>query len=520
MQTTLYNSASVSKNSPCLCGSGKKHKKCCLHRFKALTSTISARTPLSWLKQVVDGHDIGERFPKNNRPVHANSQYPKWSPLYTGKPNAQLLAYMNELFSCKREQRRLEMWLGHRWDTQTIHDHCNESRTLYFTGAGSPRQRYTLLMIDVDCKTMGSPAGARAYLEFLRDNYFPNLYIEVSTNGNGGHGFLLIDKEELGGEALNVIYLHQLQPWLDQLSKPFDVEFVELKGTLPNVEWNQHGEVEDYTCGQLAKVPRGLVSRFDELKQTCCIRATEFRKLPVIRPEHHPAVIAHVIQSSAGSISGKYITDEMLSGLEEEGCYHTMAKELFQQKGVDRLTTSDRNIVNVDDLAVMLMILGHCTRDLDENGGLPTARVEGMWNSLMEADDVSRPFNARRYHAMRDFLSDLGLLEWVDETYRVGYFKDGTWCKGVCMKWSLTEEFMQQIACLREASAVDLHNEREEGHPLLIQILNKIHLWVADLEFCDPDDEIRPLEIIQIDVSRYDPDKVTAMVGYFELQAA
>ena len=40
-------------------------------------------------------------------------------------------------------------------------------------------------MIDVDCHACGTLEGATQFAEYLKRNYFPNLYIETSTHGNG-----------------------------------------------------------------------------------------------------------------------------------------------------------------------------------------------------------------------------------------------------------------------------------------------------------------------------------------------
>jgi hypothetical protein len=506
---------------------------------------LDSKTPLQFIKETTDSCDIGEDFGKH--PSHANSQYADWYVWKTGKTNERIIDFLNECNVAKQEERPTSWQLPIRWSKAMLKEHCAKFRTMYFTGGGKRLQRYTLCMIDVDCKRTGTPEGALQFLEWIRDNMFPNLYIETSTNGRGGHGFFLVDKCDLGAEAINRILLRRLAPFLDQLSKSFDVEMVEIKGTIPIVEWGEDGRVSRYTAGTLAKVPRDLFSRFDELRRTTVVPITELRKLPYVRDVDEAIIeyIAHLsngelIQSPSdlrnrsdeptdcgrrltpsGSISGKHFTNDMLRSLEEGGKYHRVATELYNQKGIDRLATTDRNICTVYDLAVMLMLCEFCTNDLHENGGLPTKRIVRLWDSLFEAGDVVRPFNARRYSAMRNFLSDLGLIQWEDQTYTVGWRtgKD----RGVCMKWRLSREIMAQLKLadmkIRDVDCSSMGNEHELD-PLLIQVSQTIHDWVKNLDFCDPEQQIRPDELLEFDPKWFDPDRITRLTGCWETQAA
>jgi len=53
------------------------------------------------------------------------------------------------------------------------------------------------LNIDIDCHKTGTLEGAIAFANHLKDTLFPNLYFEVSTNGNGVHGYIIIEKADL-----------------------------------------------------------------------------------------------------------------------------------------------------------------------------------------------------------------------------------------------------------------------------------------------------------------------------------
>ena len=103
----------------------------------------------------------------------------------------------------------------------------------------------TILMLDIDCHASGTLEGATQFAEFLKQNYFPNLYYEVSTHGNGIQGFVVVDKRfwkdaEYKGTLIDV------EKWLRRVlrSTTFDVEDVELKGMPMVVAWGaRRGEV-------------------------------------------------------------------------------------------------------------------------------------------------------------------------------------------------------------------------------------------------------------------------------------
>jgi hypothetical protein len=57
---------------------------------------------------------------------------------------------------------------------------------------------------------------------------------------------------------------------------------------------------------------------------------------------------------------------------------------------------------------------------MNADGSMPMARVKAIWDAAYRAGDTSRAFSFRRFAAIRDMLSDMGLLEWEDETYSFG----------------------------------------------------------------------------------------------------
>ena len=70
--------------------------------------------------------------------------------------------------------------------------HLLDDDTAYFTANSLGDE--TILLIDIDCHSSGTLEGAKRFARHLKENYFPNLYVETSTHGNGAHGFLVVDK--------------------------------------------------------------------------------------------------------------------------------------------------------------------------------------------------------------------------------------------------------------------------------------------------------------------------------------
>ena len=156
-------------------------------------------------------------------------------------------------------------------------EHFAGGCTHYF--AGNSWGAETLVMIDIDCHDgVGSLKGALAYAQFLKDTLFPNLYFETSTNGNGAHGYFVLQKQGTKPETVSELF-GQLQEYLRQTTGGFDIQTVEIKGRCPIVVWGHHrGEVTNYKAGTLAKIPR-QAERFEELKNTTKFTVSQLRKI-------------------------------------------------------------------------------------------------------------------------------------------------------------------------------------------------------------------------------------------------
>jgi len=447
-------------------------------------------TPLSWLMSVTSGLDIGKKVFSKKRnechPIHLNSNdniQRHFENLRWGSPS----------------------WLKYRLSNKALKKHCLGDATYYFAGASESYKPYSLTMIDVDCHNSGSLDGALSYLQYLRDHHFPNLYYEPSTNGNGGHGYFLLDKEEMGSQGIKPILSQQLDPWLNELAAEFDVELVEVKGLPPELTWgSDQYELLTYKSGCLAKVPRGLIDRFDELKNTTVVTSSELRRLPVVGKETTSVVLS--LSSSPKSISGCHFRREQLDGLKEGGQYHSVAVALMS--GEEWKTTS-RACVTVMDMAIMLMIGEFLTDNMNSDGSMPTARWEMLWKSLSKSGDVERSWDHKRFKLLRDRLSSLGLIHWEDSSYRLGWTKDnGEYVKGTAAKWKFSVELMEKLSDSASLATASVSGG-EEKHPLWEQHLSE---WRSELEVTPDNMIIRPTWVQQIDTYRYSPDELNQYV--------
>jgi hypothetical protein len=419
-----------------------------------------------WLRERTSSVDYGFKY--NGHPIHCNT-------------NEQVLDAFNG-----------GKWLS-RMTNDKFDDHFSGEKTHYFTGNGSPKFPETLLNIDIDCHKTGTLAGAIAFAEFLRDNFFPNLYFEVSTNGNGVHAYVVIEKGDLGAVILNELS-RRLQKHLRQIlsTTHFDVEDVEIKGTCPVFVWgDRKGELQNYTSGTLAKFARES-HRFEELRNTTRISYLELLKLPAaekvkpvpsgmqaVRPERPPV---------AGSISGKVIGPEELAEL--DGHYRKVAETLMEEHV---LKTTGRTVATVEDLAIFLMLLRYFTKNMNRDGSLPYARFKGLWTSVFESGDVDRSFEDKRFATLRNYLSSLGLLHWLDEKYTLGTTDcDGRKHKGKASRWQASELLMslldwQELKKQQEQACAGgtLEEERGEGAPLAGTQLREVIRSLTRLPFSD-----------------------------------
>lgn len=331
---------------------------------------------------------------------------------------------------------------------------------------------YTLVMLDIDVgKALGkgTTAGAIAFVERLR-TIWPTLYWEMSTNGRGVHAYLLLEKQGMGSAEINDLLLNRLQPFLRRImiEQAFDVENIEIKGTLPVLYWgNRKGELTNYASGQLAKIPREI-HRIEELMRTTRLTPDHLRGLPygdwmpsVPTPASRlvlPPVAKIVKQpikvrpaSVPGSISGKAISQDELDRLPD---YREIARRLMQTHKLD-VAGKNRAIVTEEDLAIFFLLGKFFTRHMNSDGTMPTRRWECLWTSLHAAGDVARPYCRRRMAAMTRFLDSLRLIDWESNFIIISTWTDGRKNKdGKARKWRFNQALMEILE--------PTHQEKEE----------------------------------------------------------
>ena len=268
--------------------------------------------------------------------------------------------------------------------------HFNGFETFYYAGSHGRRYTLTLVNIDIDCKKFGTRDGAMAFAEFLKQNVFPDMYYEVSTNGNGVHGYIVLDKFDAGERFVNDALLSRLDPYLKQLLREsdFDVENVEIKGTAPVFEWGDHKyELNGYKSGVLAKIPRvDTPAKQRALKETTYIHINDLLRIDMPRKEAGSS-------NQALSLSGTGVPIKQ-EDLDDFYLYLDVAKALI---GDDLLRTSDRRVVRAVDVACFLL-LGKCfTENMNKDGSMPRNRFKSVQGSLFANNFIQRAFNGKRF---------------------------------------------------------------------------------------------------------------------------
>jgi len=357
-------------------------------------------TNYTWLNKLVSKLDYGLKY--GGHPIHANKK-------------TEVLSFL----------QRKRSWIG-GLTAKHLDMHTAGSQTFYYTCSAA--EGMTIPMIDIDCHRSGSLDGAKKFAEYLR-GVFPNLYYEVSTNGNGIHAYPLLLTHNHTPSEINS-FLKQFESWLlrQQDQQKFDVETIEVKGTCLVYEKNI------LTMGQLAKVPRGLNDRFEELKNTSVIDMDEltFDLIPSIKiPSIRNTGKTKETALPKKSCSGKLISTETIKK------YLKISDSIL---GGEELKINENVRIKKIDMAILIAIIEHCTANKNADGSMPTKRIKNLWDALYHAGDIDRQFNSQRYRFLRLIMKAKNLLEYQDERYF--YVPDQ---KGKAAKWGFTASFMKTL---------------------------------------------------------------------------
>jgi len=390
--------------------------------------------------------------------------------------------------------------------------------TFYFTGNGRTSDPYTLVMIDIDCHRSGTYEGAVAFVEFLRAKHFPNLYWEPSTNGNGVHAYVVVEKQGAGDVFVNKM-LDRLQMFLRSVlkSNPFNIEMVEVKGHCPEIIWGKRkGEIKTVTFGQLGKIPRDAILRSEEFKNTTRLTCDQLMRLPV----QEQSTKRRQGKRPPASVSGCFVSEEELA--KSKTTYLMLAKLLMDNH---QLPTTNKSVVTAEDVALFVMFLRFFSENMNPDGSLPFARFEKFWNAVFESGDIDRGFQTNRFCVIRNYLSSLGLIEWEDASYKIGHVcADGKRRGGKAAKWKASQKLLDLIGMVEmaekegnipEVSAEAAGANREGGERTSFAITN-ITNHIQNLTPAPYSETIRPQQIEDPPPLMLNPDELMSHLPQIE----
>jgi hypothetical protein len=472
---TKYNSAPTPKNLK------KKSKQPSIYR---------------WLRERTSPIDFGVKY--QGHPIHCNFN------------EAVISAYAGG------------HWLS-RMTNNRFDQHFSGKETFYFTGASSNKFPETLVNIDIDCHNFGTLKGAIEFAMYLKANVFPNLYFEISTNGHGIHGYILIRKDGLAPEVLNSLLARLQADLRKKLSDgKFDVETVEIKGTCPVFQWGQRkGELLGYRSGQLAKLPRDS-RRFEELKKTTVLTSIDLFRLPVFEKKLSNQKLAATDHPVSGSITGKLISADEVSEL--DGQYKTISTLLLEKQ---KLSAGNRVVVDAEDVAIFLMLLKFFTQNMNADGSLPQLRFKKLWTSLFETGDIDRSFDDKRFACVRNYLSSLNLIDWDDNTYVVGVTDSQGKRSGKACKWKASELLMSWLEPTNFQSESSVQSGVNEDLVDSTYQLEERETSLAGTSISEdmqklvrtPDSKtIKPEQIVAFELSRLSADDIAHLTAPFDVQ--
>ena len=161
-----------------------------------------------------------------------------------------------------------------------------------------------------------------------------------------------------------------------------------------------------------------------------------------------------------------------------------------------RIACSGRQQVTAQDVAIFLMIGRFFSVNMNSDGSMPYKRWKEMWTSLYQAGDIQRAFDSKRFSAIRNFISSLGLIEWNNNIYRIGTLEN----KGEACKWQFSAVLM------------DILSTEEREHPWQEQAIHNL----GQLPFSET---IRPVQHIRMPFFLDHDEVERRLAQYFALSA-
>jgi hypothetical protein len=255
--------------------------------------------------------------------------------------------------------------------------------------------------------------------------------------------------------------------------------------------------MKEFTSGQFAKLLREMLTRFAGFSQTTVLTVHQINDL--YRQYKDRPVILSLPDAEedepCASVTGCAVKK---ADLDRWGAYLALARKLVPTP----LQASGREVATAEDMAILLLILEACTRKLNADRSMPTARIRENWEILHANRFIKRPWVSKHYTALRNHLSQEGLLQWDDPHYVPGTLSPTG--KGRAARWCASEALMEEIEeeKLKLVEGPDHQDgdrdtdkrEREEDlygdNPDLIPSENTEPDWIIDLRRAN---YIRPL---------------------------
>jgi hypothetical protein len=385
--------------------------------------------------------------------------------------------YKNEEIIRQRNERG---WMTGLTRTRIYEHLAGDVKYFYADGRKSVEQ--TLTGIDVDCHDHGTYESAVAFAAWLQENFFPGLYYEPSTHGNGVHGYILFCKMGLKDVGVNV-WLKRLEKTLKRLLQVFlaihpehSIEDVEIKGTAHEIMW-EDGKIIHLKAGSLMKLPARiyLADEFEKLKGTMLVDVYDIEKLEETA-SRLPVTIKMPARKKTGSLRNHIVLDEDLAAI--TGRYLEIAREWVPAP----LATSHRAVVEASDVAIAIAIVKSCTREMNADGSMPTKRIKALWDVLYGLGAITRAFSKNRWCAIRNLMEQQGVIQMQDRVYHPSAARDK---KGEAARWCFTEEFLGRL------DGVDAGGNKDREIPWVQQENEPLTI---PLSYSDSGDEEIPWE--------------------------
>jgi hypothetical protein len=364
-----------------------------------------------------------------------------------------------ELTTSKLISRYNDRRIGAALKNDQFLDHFASRKTHYFWADHTASAPESLVNIDIDAGDQhggGTTEGCWRFGEMVRDELFPELYLEPSTNGQGVHGYLRLLKLGIKADLVRQA-LNNLDRYLKRMAASVgaDIACVEVKGLPPSIQYDDKGNITAITFGQWAKLPRGR-----GVLDTCKVNYGDIALLDPdeIKVERQPENVVEKKAGSklhVGSFDNRVVRQETLDQLPELEKY---AEKLIYQWTGASCFKAGRWTVTATDLAQFFALM-LCIKPRPDNS-LPVRAVGRLWEEVYLAGDFARPWNHHRFKAIRDLLSRHGHIDWVD--FRFQYVPER---KGRCCRWQISLELRSVLSGLQrgETTVVDTPASLSDG---------------------------------------------------------